>query len=192
MTHVRSLRNCPPCYAPASCASCSSSLPRSSSPAAAGHAQTRAAGVARLRRRRRRATRYSPLTDINRAQRRLRCRSPGRGSRREARCRSSAPSPALPEHAADDRRRAVPEHAVQPRRRARRARAGASCGATIPSRSRTASRPTAPASCTAASPRGATKRAAAHLHQQPLSADLPRREDRRAGDGVRRRRASSI
>ena len=118
------------------------------------------------------ATRYSPLTDINR-------RNVGAlqiawtwkpGERALAGVRHAAGH--VSEHAADDRRRAVCQHAVQPRRGARRDAPAGSCGATIPSRSRMDSRRTAPASCTAASPRGETSRAASHLPQQPLPPDL--------------------
>ena len=90
----------------------------------------------------------------------------------------------VPEHAADDRGRALREHALQPRRRARgghrqgavglrsevvRGRPAGQRPGLHPSRRRRVARPRRPA----------------HLPEHPPPADLPRRQDRPAGDLVR-------
>ena len=95
----------------------------------------------------------------------------------------------LPEHAADDRQRAVRVDAVQPRRRARRGDGTAEVVVRSEAPTRTASRRTAPASCTAAWPRGATAAKLRIFLNSPLPADLPRRRDGHARRDLRRRRA---
>ena len=132
-----------------------------------------------------------PTRSNHPSQRRLARRSMGVEAEREGPAAVRHAAGRVPEHAADDRRRALREHAVQPRRGARRRHRQASSGASIPRPTKTASRRTARASSHRGVAAWRDSGRAAHLPQRPLPADLARREDRPAGRRLRHKTARS-